>query len=66
MDIPEQVLQFFERHAPFDALPADELTQLVQTANLVYLTQHNLDTQLPSSNDQVFADDGLPVGGQGE
>lgn len=54
MDIPEQVLQFFERHAPFDALPADELSKLAQTANLIYLTPHNLNSQLPATKGQIF------------
>ncbi len=54
MDIPEQVLRFFERHAPFDALPADDLMSLVKSANLIYLTPHNLESQLPAAKDSIF------------
>ncbi|UAA40025.1 CBS domain-containing protein [Paraneptunicella aestuarii] len=54
MDIPNQVLDFFKRHAPFDALANDDLNELAAQANLVYVTAQNHQEVMPPSTDYVY------------
>lgn len=54
MDIPDQVLSFFSRHAPFDSLASNEIGPLISGSQLTYLTAQNIKQQLPSINQHVF------------
>ncbi|MCY7295907.1 DUF294 nucleotidyltransferase-like domain-containing protein [Alteromonas sp. a30] len=54
MDIPDQVLQFFESHAPFDNLPKEDLTKLITASTLNYVTSENIEAQLPNEKSHIF------------
>ncbi len=54
MEIPEQVLQFFESHAPFDGLTKSALIDLVKVSTLNYVTSENIEAQLPNEKSHVF------------